>query len=148
MAFLKDHKGETAIEKVHRNWPITPEDMADLQRILVESRVGTVEDCEQVRAQAGSFGLFIRSLVGLDRAAAKEAFGQFLGKQTYNADQINFIDLIVSDLTQNGVVTASRFYESPFTDITPQGPQQLFSPDQIDELTRVLDGVRGNAAVA
>jgi type I restriction enzyme R subunit len=84
----------------------------------------------------------------LDRTAAKEAFGQFLGKQTYNADQINFVNLIISDLSQNGTITVDRFYESPFTDITPQGPQQLFSPDQIDELTQVLDAVRQNAAVA
>lgn len=148
LAFLTDHKGEMAIEKLHHNWPITPDDMAELQRILVESGVGTIEDCQRARAQAGSFGLFIRSLVGLDRAAAKEAFGQFLSKQTYNADQINFVDLIISDLSQNGVITADRFYESPFTDITPQGPQQLFSPDQIDELAQVLDAVRQNAAVA
>jgi type I restriction enzyme R subunit len=148
LAFLKDHKGESAIEKIHHNWPITSDDMSELQRILVESGVGTTEDIEAARAQAGSFGLFIRSLVGLDRAAAKEAFGLFLGKQTYNADQINFVDLIISDLSQNGTIAADRFYESPFTDITPQGPQQLFSPDQINELTQILDDVRRNADVA
>ena len=47
-----------------------------------------------------------------------------------------------------GIRLRFRFYESPFTDITPQGPQQLFSADQIDELTQVLDKVRQNANVA
>jgi len=148
LAFLKEHQGEAAVRKVHQNWPITPDDMAELQRILIESGVGTAEDFDKARQKAGSFGLFIRSLVGLDRTAAKEAFGQFLAKQAYTADQINFVDLIISDLSQNGVITAARFYEPPFTDITPQGPQQLFSPGQIDELTQVLDGVRRNADVA
>lgn len=148
MAFLKEHKGESAVEKIHRNWPITPDDMAELERILVESGVGTVEDCEQARLQAGSFGLFIRSLVGLDRVAAKEAFGRFLDDQSYTASQIEFVNLIIDDLSQNGVIEVRRFYESPFTDISPQGPEELFTPDQIDELAQVLADVRRSADVA
>jgi type I restriction enzyme R subunit len=147
-AFLKEHKGETAVEKIHRNWPITPEDMTELERILVESGVGTVKDCEQARMQAGSFGLFIRSLVGLDRAAAKEAFGKYLDDQTYTSSQIEFVNLIIDDLSQNGVIEVRRFYESPFTDISPQGPEELFTSEQIDDLVQMLAAVRHNAEVA
>jgi type I restriction enzyme R subunit len=147
-AFLSEHKGETAVQKVHQNWPITPEDMTELERILVDSGVGTVEDCEQARIKAGSFGLFIRSLVGLDRSAAKEAFGQFLDDKIYTASQIEFVDLIINDLSQNGVIDRARFYESPFTDITPQGPEALFTSEQIDEIEHVLAEVRGNVEVA
>ena len=43
-----------------------------------------------------------------------------------SADQIEFIDLIVSELTANGVMDAARLYESPFLDISPQGPEGLF----------------------
>ena len=50
LAFLKDHKGEAAVEKVHHNWPITAADMTELKRILVESGVGTDEDCERADA--------------------------------------------------------------------------------------------------
>jgi type I restriction enzyme R subunit len=148
LSFLKEHQGEAAVRKVHQNWPITLDDMAELQRILVESGVGTEEDFDQAKEQAGSFGLFVRSLVGLDRAAAKEAFGQFLAKQNYNANQITFVDLIISDLAQNGVITADRFYDAPYTNISPTGPQQLFTPEQIEELDQVLDTVRQNADVA
>jgi type I restriction enzyme R subunit len=148
LAFLKEHKGETAVEKVHRNWPITAEDMTELERILIESGVGTLEDCEQARIQSGSFGLFIRSLVGLDRAAAKEAFGHFLDDQTYTSSQIEFVNLIIDDLSQNGMIEVHRFYESPFTDISPQGPEELFTSDQIDELAQVLANVRHSAEVA
>jgi type I restriction enzyme R subunit len=148
LAFLKDHKGEAAIEKVHHNWPITEADMAELKRILVESGVGTDEDCEQARTQAGGFGLFIRSLVGLDRSAAKDAFGHFLDDQAYNATQIEFVNLIIDDLSQNGIISVGRFYESPFTDISPLGPEELFSSVQIDELAQVLSDVRHNAEVA
>jgi type I restriction enzyme R subunit len=43
---------------------------------------------------------------------------------------------------------AALLYESPFTDITPQGPETLFSAQQIDELVAVLEGVKNNATAA
>jgi type I restriction enzyme R subunit len=36
-------------------------------------------------------------------------------------------------------------YESPFTDLTPRGPDGLFSSTQVDELMGVLAGVRARA---
>ena len=122
--------------------------MTELQRILVESGVGSEENIEAAKHQAGSFGLFIRSLVGLDQAAAKEAFGAFLAKQDYNADQINFVNLVISDLAQNGVISPARFYDAPYTSISSTGPQGLFSSEQIQELDEILKSVRENAAAA
>jgi type I restriction enzyme R subunit len=148
LSFLKEHQGEAAVRKIHQNWPITADDMVELQRILIDSGVGTPDDFDRARKQAGSFGLFIRSLVGLDRVAAQEAFGRFLAKQDYNANQINFVNLIISDLAQNGVISAARFYDAPYTGISATGPQGLFTPEQIEELDQVLDAVRRNADVA
>ena len=59
-----------------------------------------------------------------------------------------FRNLIIDDLSQNGIVNIGRFYESPFTDISPQGPEELFSSAQIDELAQVVAHVRHNADVA
>jgi type I restriction enzyme R subunit len=84
----------------------------------------------------------------LDRSAAKDAFGHFLDDQAYNATQIEFVNLIIDDLSQNGIISVGRFYESPFTDISPLGPEELFSSVQIDELAQVLSDVRHNAEVA
>lgn len=39
--------------------------------------------------------MFVRSLVGLDRNAAKTAFADFLDDQRYSADQITFVNLLI-----------------------------------------------------
>lgn len=94
-AFLREHDGVIAIKKLRHNWPITADDMAELQRVLVDAGVGTADDCALARAEAGSFGIFVRSLIGLDRATAKKAFGEFLGGSTWSGAQIEFVNLII-----------------------------------------------------
>jgi type I restriction enzyme R subunit len=69
----------------------------------------------------------VRSLVGLDRQAAKEALAGFLAARRSSANQIEFVNLIVDHLTEHGVMEAAMLYESPFTDLTPRGPDGLFS---------------------
>jgi type I restriction enzyme R subunit len=43
---------------------------------------------------------------------------------------------------------AALLYESPFTDLTPKGPDGLFSSDQLDALVATLEQVRCAAAAA
>src|SRR5258708_7114608 len=90
--------------------------------------------------------LFIRSLVGMDREAAKQAFGVFLTGRTPSANQIEFVNLIVDHLTEHGVMEPARLYESPFTDINPRGPEGMFTEPQVDELVSVLKKIRQTAA--
>lgn len=82
------------------------------------------------------------------REAAKEAFAGFLAGKTLNSSQIEFVNLIVDHLTEHGVVDPALLYESPFTDITPRGPDGLFSAPQLDELLAVLDQVKASALAA
>ena len=39
-------------------------------------------------------------------------------------------------------------YESPFTDVTPTGPEDLFTTPQLTELLSILDDVRSAALAA
>jgi type I restriction enzyme, R subunit len=146
--FLEEHKAHVAVEKLHRNRPITETDLAELQRVLIEAGVGTNGDVERAVEEAGSFGVFIRGLVGLDRSAAKQAFAEFLDDKRYTANQIEFVNLVIDHLTEHGLIEARRFYESPFTDLSPTGPDDLFESDDVDRLLAVVADIRHNAEAA
>lgn len=147
-ASLRAQLDHIAIRKLRMNKPLTASDLSELERMLAESGVGAREDIERAKAESQGLGLFVRSMVGMDREAAKEALAGFIGGKTLAANQIEFVNLIVNHLTEHGVMEAARLYESPFTDLTPHGPEGLFSRNTVDELIAALDEVRRTAAAA
>ena len=147
-AYLKAHEDHVALQRLRRNKALTPDDLAALEQMLLESGAGDDHAVAQAKEEAQGLGLFIRSLVGLDRQAAMEAFGGFLAGTQLNANQIHFVDLIVNELTANGVVEPGRLYESPYTDLNLKGPQGMFSEEQLDNIVSILKTVRANATAA
>jgi hypothetical protein len=55
--------------------------IASLERIFAEAGVGTAEEIERIRGEGG-LGLSVRSVVALDRTAAKRAFDAFIGAES------------------------------------------------------------------
>ncbi|MGH7034183.1 MAG: type I restriction-modification enzyme R subunit C-terminal domain-containing protein, partial [Stellaceae bacterium] len=145
-AFLRAHQDHVAIHKLRTNKPLTQTDLAELERMLVESGIGSADEIREAAKEAQGLGLFVRSLIGLDRGAAKEALTGFLAGKTLTANQIEFVNLVIDHLTAHGLIDAAMLYESPFTDLTPRGPDALFSKPQLDELFVALDSVRAHAA--
>ena len=111
----------------------------------MESGTGTPEDVIRAKEASQGLGLFVRSLVGLDREAAKRALGKFTAGGNLTANQIEFVNLIVDQLTERGVMAPELLYESPFTDLNPQGPEGVFAPAQVDDLIGLLDEIRKTA---
>jgi type I restriction enzyme R subunit len=143
--FLRAHENDPVIHKLRWNEPLSKADLATLEKMLTEAGAGTPEDLSHAR-EDGGLGLFVRSLVGLDREAAKRAFDGFLAGKALTANQIEFINLMVEYLTQSGWMHAAQLYESPFTDFSPKGVEGLFNPDQVSQIIAVLDGIRERAA--
>lgn len=144
--FLKAHENHLTLQRLRHNQPLTPSDLDELERMLVEAG-GTKEAINRAKEESNGLGIFIRSLVGLDHETAKQAFSQFISSTSVSANQIEFINLIVDYLTENGVMEPDRLYESPFTDIHSQGPVGVFSVEKADQLQDVLREIRQSAVV-
>ncbi len=65
--------------------------------------------------------------MGLDSAAAQEAFAEFLGDTSLTPDQIRFIEMVIDQLTQRGIMEAGALYEPPFSSLHSGGPDELFA---------------------
>ena len=84
--------------------------------------------------------------MGLDQAAAKQAFADFLDDQRYSKNQIEFINLIINYLTEHGVVEPGRVYDSPFIAVAPEGPEGLFGAADVTRIFEVIDEFMKTAA--
>ena len=147
-AYLRAHQDHIAIRKLRTNKALTETDLSELERMLGESGIGGPEEIARAKLESQGLGLFVRSLVGMDREAAKQALSGFLASRALSANQIEFVNLIVNHLTEHGTMGAAQLYASPFTDLTPQGPEGLFGEVAVDELGAVLQAVRETATAA
>jgi type I restriction enzyme R subunit len=116
-AFLRQHLDHVVVAKLRMNKPLTASDIAELELFLSKSGTGGPDDIRWATDEAKGLGLFVRSLVGMDRSAAKEALAGFIQGKTFIANQLEFVNLVVDHLTEHGVMEPARLYESPFTDI-------------------------------
>lgn len=144
--YLREHHGRESIQKLRLNVPLTLEDINDLEEVLLSA--GRENAPFIHRAAEGGLGLFVRTLVGLDRAAAKRALNEFLGERTFTGNQVEFMSLIVEHLAEHGVMEPRMLYESPCTDVHVLGPDGLFDPETVGKLITALNEIRARAMPA
>ncbi|GAA2573795.1 DEAD/DEAH box helicase family protein [Microbacterium binotii] len=143
--YLRQHLDNLALQRLRRNRPLTESDLSELEKMLVDAGAGPV-DLEWAAGQGGGLGVFIRGLVGLDRSAVMEAFEQYLDDTKFSVDQIRFVNLIVEELTRNGVMDPGRLFEPPYTDYAPAGPDMIFPDADVDTLVQKLREIRATAS--
>lgn len=143
--FLREHGDHITLQKLRRNEQLTKQDIEELERIFLEEGVADSTELDSIRSEGG-LGIFIRSLIGLDREAAKQAFSGFIDGKAMTANQIEFIDLVIDHLTERGVLDPRRLYESPFTDIDDQGVSGVFELGDVKELVNMINDVKARAA--
>ena len=138
-AYIRAHEDFLAIAKLKRNLPLTETDLDELESMLFSApEIESQARFEEVYGKDLSLKQFIRQLVGLDRAAAKEAFAQSLKSTSLCANQIRFVDTIIDYLTQNGVMDPGLLYEPPFTDIHDEGLDGVFEDNDADQVVAVV----------
>jgi len=141
-AYLKEHEDHVALQKLRRNKQLTPEDLASLSAMLIASGGDQTVDLAWGEERAGALGPFIRSLVGLDRAAASVAFAAYLDEAKFSVDQVRFVSLIVDELTANGIMEPARLFESPYTD---HGHVDVIFPHDVEVIVDILRDAKAHA---
>lgn len=142
--YLHAHANHLVIARLRANKPLSQSDLEGLEQALVE--IGEDEGPELLKgllARKGSPSLphFVRSLVGLDRAAAVREFSSFLEDNDLNPNQIRFVELIIDQLTSRGVMPEEALYEAPFTSLHAGGPEGMFAgKDQV--IDRIFDALK------
>lgn len=146
-AYIRANENHIVIAKLKHNKPLTPTDLSELERFVYQSEA--VESRQRFEQGFGSdwpLTQFIRSLVGLDRNAAKEAFGQFLDANRYSSQQIRFVEMLIERLTQSGLMDPGQLYEPPFTGIHHQGLDGAFADGDAQQLIVTLEEINRRAA--
>lgn len=143
--FLKAHEDHIVLHKLRQGRPLTPTDLGELEKMLLDAVIGEAGDIAKARETSQGFGRFVRSLVGLDRATVQAAFGDFISAGTATAAQIEFINMVVEHLTDQGVMDPELLYSPPFTDVAPTGPEAVFDAKQTNALFERIEALNMSA---
>lgn len=143
--FINDHRDHLTIRRLRNNEPISRTDVHALEDILfAEDGPISRKEYEAIYGEQ-PLGLLVRSVVGLSRNAAKEAFAEFLSDAPLHPDQMSFLDQIVDYLVKNGTMEPKSVFETPFTNINDQGIAGVFSDDESKKVIDLIRHINENA---
>lgn len=143
---IRSHQDHVVIAKLRMARALTPTDLETLETLVYDAGVvGGRQAFEEAFGTQEPLTRFIRRLVGLEKAAAREAFGEFLAGSTLSAPQIRFVDLIVEHLTRNGLMEPGRLWESPFTDVDAGGLDAVFPDPHGMRILEIVEGLNAAA---
>jgi len=145
-SYIRNHKDHLVIQKLKTNKPITETEINALESILFDGEIGTKQDYIDNYGDK-PLGEFIRSIVGLDVTAAQAAFADFIQTGKLRADQMTFINSIISYLTSNGTIEKKMLFEAPFTNIHDQGLLGVFDDAEAVKVISLVDRINHNALV-
>jgi len=144
-SYIRKNQDHLTINKLRNNIPITKQELNSIEEMLfIESVAGTKQQFVDHYGEK-PLGEFIRSIIGLEQAAVNEAFAGFLQVGELKADQMTFINTIISYLSKNGTIDKSMFYESPFTDQNDQSIDGVFDLEKKQEVLSIIDQINYNA---
>jgi type I restriction enzyme R subunit len=143
-SYIRKHKNHIVIHKLNTNLAITQQEIAELERILFDDERGTKQD---YLTEYGDkpLGQFIRGIVGLDIKSANDAFAGFIQAGNLRADQMTFLNNIITYLTKNGTIDKAMLFEPPFTFVHNDGLVGVFDDAQATRIIKILDRVNQNA---
>ncbi len=144
-SYVRNHKDHVVIQKLKTNKAITEYELTVLEGILFNSdEVGTKDEYLKTYGEK-PLGEFVRSILGLDASAAQAVFANFIHASNLRADQMTFINNIITHLTKNGMIDKRMLFEPPFTNIHDQGLLGVFDDASANKVVNLISKVNNNA---
>lgn len=146
--FIQRHQDHITIQKIRKNKQITEKDIEELEKILFAEGHLSKEEYEKEFGNERPLTLFIKEVLGMDHAAAREAFSEFLEGTTLNANQILFINQVIDFFSRNGTLDPSLLFDEPFTNIHHEGVTGLFDDDIAIRLVSVIKKLNDSVEIS
>jgi type I restriction enzyme R subunit len=143
-SFIRKNKNHLVIDKLYKNIPVTPSELAVLEEFLMQEAES--KDRLFTEYEEQPLGKFVRRIIGLDIEAAQKHFTSFIQQANLNANQITFIQKIIDYLNKNGVLDKSMLTQSPFNDLDDNGIIGVFPEEEkLIKVIQLIDEVNLNA---
>ncbi|WP_197703018.1 type I restriction-modification enzyme R subunit C-terminal domain-containing protein [Thiohalobacter thiocyanaticus] len=129
------------LQKIRRNESVQPEELDQLTSSILTQHpgvdLGILNDF--YGRTASGLQATIRELIGMDPAAVEAHFTRFLHAHPRLTHlQVQFLNLLKGYISDNGSITIDKLYEQPFTSVSNEGLDGVFSESDIEDLIEVL----------
>lgn len=154
--YLENKKNLLSIKKLRNNIELDAEDLKELKRLLYSNEEvdleslktennSEIEKISSIYGKNESFGIFIRSLVGLDREAINKEFSEFLNTEKFNSNQIELINLIIENIVKYGVYSKNEIRKLS-NDILGTSIFDIFTNNNdLQKIANIIDKINSNA---
>lgn len=154
--YLDKNKELLSIKKLRNNIELDEEDLKELRQLLYSNEEVSLESLKNennteiekisnIYGQNESFGIFIRSLVGLDREAINKEFSEFLNKEKFNSNQIELINLIIENIVKYGAYSKNEIPKLS-NNILGTSIFDIFTDNNdLQKIANIIDKINSNA---
>ena len=119
LEYLAENRNLPVLQKIINIEPLTDADIRELERIMW-NELGTKDEYHHLTQNmiCGDFvAVFIRSIIGIDRAVALQMFTQFISNNALNSQQEEYLKAIINYVCENGDIKVNTLInDSPFSD--------------------------------
>jgi len=144
---IRDHQDHLTVRRLKNNEPVSEADISALEEMLFAEGEGVPKEEYEAIYGDKPVGLLVRTIVGLNRNAAKEAFAEFLSDQQFLPDQISFLNEVVEYLVKNGVMEPKEMFDSPFTMYHDKGVVGVMGEEMAGKVVDLVKRINSNADV-
>ena len=153
--YLDNNKNLLSIKKLRNNIELDAEDLKELKQLLYSNEEVDLESLKtennseiqkisNIYGQNESFGIFIRSLVGLDREAINKEFSEFLNTEKFNSNQIELINLIIENMVKYGAYSKNEIPKLS-NDILGTSISNIFTDNNdLQKIVDIIDKINSN----